>query len=293
MGLNIYHVDAFADAAFRGNPAAVCPLREAADPRWMQHVAHEMNLSETAFFHPEGDGFCLRWFTPKVEVDLCGHATLAAAHLLWEMGMADPADPVRFSSSSGPLTAVKEGGWIWLDFPAEPARTVAAPYDLGRSLGIKPRYVGRNRFDFLAEMPSEAALHALRPDMERLAQLPVRGVIVTAPTTANGFDYVSRFFAPAAGIAEDPVTGSAHCCLGPFWGNRLGKDEMTAYQASERGGVVRVRNRGDRVSLGGQAVTVMHGRLTDAVPRATMRPAPPMDPATMAIEPPRSELQSG
>lgn len=274
MGFNIYHVDAFTEEAFSGNPAAVCPLTGPADEDWMQQVAHEMSLSETAFLHPEGDGFRLRWFTPKVEVDLCGHATLAAAHLLWEMGMADPEQPIRFHSRSGTLSAVFEKQWIWLDFPAEPPHTVAAPYELERALGIKPRYVGKNRFDFLAEMPSEAALHALRPDMERLAQLPARGVIVTAATQADGFDFVSRFFSPATGIPEDPVTGSGHCCLGPFWGARLKKDEMTGYQASERGGVVKVRLMGDRVALGGRAVTVMHGRLTDAAAQPR-RPADP------------------
>jgi len=271
MGFNIYHVDAFTEGAFAGNPAALCPLAKPADERWMQHVAKEMNLSETAFFHREGDGFRLRWFAPKVEVDLCGHATLAAAHLLWEMGMADQEAPIRFHTRSGVLTAVFEKDWIWLDFPAEPAGPVAAPYELERALGLKPKFVGRNRLDFLAEMPSEAALHALRPDMERLAQLPARGVIVTAPTTAEGIDFVSRFFSPATGIPEDPVTGSAHCCLAPFWGKRLKKAEMTAYQASERGGLVKLRLVGDRVMLGGRAVTVMHGRLTDA---AALPPRP-------------------
>jgi len=269
MGFNIYHVDAFAEEAFAGNPAAVCPLAGPADEDWMQNVAHEMSLSETAFLYPEGDGFRLRWFTPKVEVDLCGHATLGAAHLLWEMGIADAEKPIRFHTRSGVLTAVFEKAWIWLDFPAEPAKPVAAPYELERALGIKPRFVGRNRMDLLAEMPNESALHALRPDMERLARLDARGIIVTAATTADGYDFVSRFFSPATGINEDPVTGSAHCCLGPFWGSRLKKDEMTAYQASERGGVVKVRLMGDRVALGGRAVTVMHGRLTDAAARVS------------------------
>jgi PhzF family phenazine biosynthesis protein len=282
MGFNIYHVDAFTEEAFAGNPAAVCPLTGPADEAWMQHVAHEMSLPETAFLYPEGDGFHLRWFTPKVEVDLCGHATLASAHLLWEMGMADPEKPIRFHSRSGTLTAVFEKQWIWLDFPAEPAHTVAAPYELERALGIKPKYVAKNRLDFLAEMPSEAAIHALRPDMGRLAQLPARGVIVTAGTTADGYDFVSRFFSPATGIPEDPVTGSGHCCLGPFWGARLKKDEMTGYQASERGGVVKVRLMGDRVSLGGRAVTVMHGRLTDAAAQVQrgegLMPPPPPSP---------------
>ncbi len=261
MGQPVVVVDAFTDRPFEGNPAAVCVLPAAREPRWMQQVAAEMNLSETAFLHRQADGFSLRWFTPTVEVDLCGHATLASAHVLWEGGHLGPTETARFHTHSGLLTAVHHGDWIELDFPAKPAEPCDPPPDLARALGVPLRYVGRNGFDYLVEVESAAALRELRPDFELLGRLPVRGVIVTARSAEPEFDFVSRFFAPASGVAEDPVTGSAHCCLGPFWGNRLAKVELQGYQASRRGGKVRVGLAGERVKLRGQAVTVLRGEL--------------------------------
>jgi predicted PhzF superfamily epimerase YddE/YHI9 len=256
----IYLVDAFADRPFAGNPAGVCPLDGPwpADV-WMQSVAMEMNQAETAFVRPDGDGWGLRWFTPRVEVDLCGHATLAAAHVLWTTGRADGG--LRFRTRSGMLTAARRADGIELDFPAEPA-SPAADDEVLAALGVPAaRFVGRNRFDVLVELPSEAAVRAVAPDFRALATVPARGVIVTARSDDGRYDFVSRFFAPACGIDEDPVTGSAHCCLADYWGRALEKDEMVGYQASARGGVVRVRRAGDRVKLIGTAVTVLEGKL--------------------------------
>ena len=261
MGLWITQVDAFTDRPFAGNPAAVCVLPAPRDAAWMQDVAREMNLAETAFLEPRADGFGVRWFTPTVEVDLCGHATLAAAHVLWEQGHLPPGAQARFHTRSGLLTADRRGEWIELDFPATPAEPAPAPPGLVRALGAEARHVGKSAFDYLVEVDAEATLRGLRPDLAALAALPVRGVIVTSRAAGGGFDFVSRFFAPGAGIPEDPVTGSSHCALGPYWGARLGKTELTAYQASARGGVVRVRLAGERVRLGGQAVTVLRGEL--------------------------------
>lgn len=260
--IRLLQIDAFTADAFRGNPAAVCLLESERDEAWMQNVAAEMNLSETAFLLPQGDGFSLRWFTPAVEVALCGHATLASAHALWEQGVLGLGQTARFHTKSGLLTATREGAWIELDFPATLEEAADPPPALLESLGIeKPVYVGRNRFDYLVEVESEAAVRALDPDHARLRTLPARGVIVTSRGSNGKFDFVSRFFAPGSGVDEDPVTGSAHCCLTPYWSARLGKEEMTAFQASKRGGVVRVRLAGDRVKLGGQAVTVFRGAL--------------------------------
>ena len=264
MGLTVVQVDAFTDRPFAGNPAAVCVLPEARDARWMQAVAREMNLSETAFLVRQEDGFNLRWFTPTVEVELCGHATLASAHVLWEDGHLPPHQQARFWTRSGLLTAERRGAWIELDFPAKPQQPVEAPVELTRALGVTPCYVGRNPSDYLVEVESEAAVRDLRPDFKVLGGLTARGTVVTSAAVSSEYDFVSRFFAPAAGIDEDPVTGSAHCCLGPFWGARLGKSELVGYQASARGGIVRVRVGGDRVYLGGQAVTVLRGELLGA-----------------------------
>ena len=261
MGLRIVQVDAFTDTPFRGNPAAVCVLPDERDAAWMQAVAAEMNLSETAFLVKRADGFGLRWFTPAVEVDLCGHATLASAHVLWEDRHLAREAQARFHTKSGLLTADRRGEWIELDFPVKPEAPAAAPPGLAEALGAAPKYVGKNQFDYLVEVDSEDTVRALAPDHTALAKLPVRGVIVTSRASTHGFDFVSRFFAPGSGIAEDPVTGSSHCALGPFWGARLGKTQMLAYQASARGGVVRVRLAGERVALGGQAVTVLRGEL--------------------------------
>lgn len=259
----IVQVDAFTDRPFAGNPAAVCILAAPGEEPWMRDVAAEMNLSETAFLHRLDDGWSLRWFTPAVEVDLCGHATLASAHVLWQDGLLPPDAQARFHTRSGLLTAVREGGWIRMDFPAKPEQPAPAPEGLEQALGVRPLYTGRSRFDWLVEVESEAVVRALTPDLGLLARVQARGVIVTARAEVGGYDFVSRFFAPRVGVPEDPVTGSAHCALAPFWAARLGRDELTGYQASRRGGTVQVRVAGDRVMLGGQAVTVMRGELAD------------------------------
>lgn len=264
MSQTIVQVDAFTDRPFAGNPAAVCVLPGPAGERWMQSVAGEMNLSETAFLHPEGDGFRLRWFTPAVEVDLCGHATLASAHVLWEAGVITPGAQARFWTRSGLLTATRSDGWITMDFPARPVTPAPPPPELTRALRATVVAAGASAYDLLAEVASEAELRALAPDLQSVAQIPVRGVIVTSPSSTPGYHFVSRFFAPRAGVPEDPVTGSAHCTLAPYWAERLGRTQLVGYQASSRGGVVRVQVQGDRVLLAGQAVTVLRGELCAA-----------------------------
>jgi PhzF family phenazine biosynthesis protein len=264
MGLRITQVDAFTDMPFAGNPAAVCLLPAPRDEGWMQNVAREMNLSETAFLVRQADGYSLRWFTPSVEVALCGHATLASAHVLWEEGHLPSVQPARFHTKSGLLTGERAGAWIELDFPAKREEPAPAPTGLVDALGVTPKYVGRNQFDYLVEVDREATVRRLAPNHTALATLPVRGVIVTSRADSPGYDFVSRFFAPGSGVPEDPVTGSAHCALGPYWQSRLGKSDLVAYQASPRGGVVRVRVAGERVKLGGKAVTVLRGELLAA-----------------------------
>ena len=254
-------IDAFTDRPFTGNPAAVCVLPSPRDDRWMQQVALEMNLAETAFLVPRPDGFDLRWFTPAAEVDLCGHATLASAHALWEERHLKPSEDARFYTRSGLLTATRRGNHIWLDFPSTPISGAAPPEGLEPAIGRGATMVGRTVYDYLVELDSEAALRSVAPDMTILARIQYRGVIVTAPSSHPGYDFVSRFFAPRLGIPEDPVTGSAHCGLGPYWAGRLGKEELVGYQASSRGGTVLVRVEGDRVHLGGQAVTVLRGEI--------------------------------
>ena len=264
MSLTIYQVDAFTDKPFAGNPAAVCILPEPGDARWMQQVATEMNLSETAFLYRQDDGFSLRWFTPAVEVDLCGHATLASAHILWEAGHLQASEQARFITRSGLLTADRKGDWIEMDFPAKEEEQADAPHDLLQALGVpvnSTQYIGKNVFDYLIEVASEDIVRGLQPNFSLLSSVQARGVIVTSRASMSGYDFVSRFFAPQVGVNEDPVTGSAHCCLTPYWSKRLGKSEMVAYQASPRGGVLRVRASGDRVQLGGQALTVLRGDL--------------------------------
>jgi PhzF family phenazine biosynthesis protein len=264
VGVKIFQVDAFTDEPFTGNPAAVCILPGPREAEWMQKVAREMNLSETAFLWRLEAGFSLRWFTPAVEVELCGHATLASAHILWEIGLLGPEEPARFHTLSGLLTAGKDPRGIEMNFPATPEEPAGAPPELIEALGVEPRYVGRNIFDYLVEIGSEEVVRTLKPNLALLREIPIRGVIVTSPASSPGFDFVSRFFAPRVGVDEDPVTGSSHCCLGPFWADRLGKSEMVAYQASERGGTVRVRVDGDRVYIGGRAVTVLRGELLES-----------------------------
>lgn len=262
--LDLYHVDAFTDLPFAGNPAAVCFLDGSREAEWMQAVAREMGLSATAFLHPAHPaetGFHLRWFTPTVELELCGHATLATSHVLWETGRLGAGETARFQTLGGALTAERKGEWIELDFPARRVEAAEPPPGLLAALGAEPSWVGRTGPNYLLELPAEDAVCGAAPDLPALRSLPLRGVILTARGAANPFDFVSRYFAPGVGIDEDPVTGSAHCALAPYWAARLGKEEMLAYQASARGGVVRVRVAGERVRLGGQAVTVLQGRL--------------------------------
>jgi len=261
MRLPLVQVDAFTDQPFAGNPAAVCVLTEAHDARWMQDVARQMHLSATAFLVPDGGDYQLRWFTPTVEVDLCGHATLASAHVLWEGGYLAPDAEARFHTRSGLLTARRVDGWIEMDFPSEPPLATETPAGLAEALGTRPRWVGKNRLYYLLEVADEADVRGLAPHFADLVEATEQGVIVTARGGPEGFDFISRFFAPALGVAEDPVTGSAHCALAPYWGERLGKQQMVGFQASMRGGVVRVRLAGERVILAGQAVTVLRGEL--------------------------------
>ena len=263
----LHLINAFTATPFSGNPAAVCVLQAPVSHAWMQLMAREMNLSETAFLHPvEGAAkervFALRWFTPVTEVALCGHATLASAFTLWETGVLGVDEPARFDTRSGRLTCTRAApqgsaeSWISMDFPAKVCTPCAPPEGLAAALGCELLFCGNNGMDYLVEVRDETILRALRPEPSRLAQLPVRGVIVTCRSQTQPFDFVSRFFAPGAGIDEDPVTGSAHCALGPYWSALLHKTEFTAFQASLRGGVVRVRLEGERVLLGGQAVAM-------------------------------------
>lgn len=257
----IWCVDAFARNPFSGNPAAVCHLNHPADPVWMQQVAGELNLSETAFIAPQDNGWSLRWFTPKAEVDLCGHATLASAHYLWESGNLSRQEPARFITRvSGDLVCWHRGGMIEMDFPSRTAVPCELIPGLEAALGTRSLWLGRSRDDYLVQVESAETVRHLQPDLIALARLPVRGVIVTAAGEPP-FDMVSRFFAPAAGVPEDPVTGSAHCTLAPFWFERTGKHELRAWQASARGGELYLRFDGPRVFLGGHAVTIWQGTL--------------------------------
>jgi PhzF family phenazine biosynthesis protein len=269
MGQPMIQVDAFTDRPFSGNPAAVCVMAKPGPEEWMQDVAREMNLSETAFLFEEGDGFRLRWFTPAVEVTLCGHATLASAHVLWETGRLDAGTTARFFTRSGLLTAVRDGEWIEMDFPAESPVEAEPPAGLLEALGVDAVRVSRNRFDYLIEVADEAAVRACAPDFGRLRAVEARGTIVTSRAAGSGSDFVSRFFAPRAGVDEDPVTGSAHCCLAPYWSARFGRDSLTGYQASRRGGTVGVKLNGSRVALRGKAVTTLRGELSDAASGAS------------------------
>ena len=258
----LIQVDAFTSEPFGGNPAAVCLLPSARDEQWMQRVAAEMNLSETAFLVRRPDGFDLRWFTPVIEVALCGHATLASAHALWENGDVPRGEIARFHTKSGVLTAEQQGDWIELNFPATEAQPADAPAGLIAALGVTPRFVGKSKFDYLVEVASEDEVRNARPDFVALRALPVRGIMITSGASTAGLDFVSRFFAPGSGVDEDPVTGSAHCCLTPDWSRTLGRSDLVARQLSARGGTLRLRVDGDRVRLQGQAVTVLRGELT-------------------------------
>jgi PhzF family phenazine biosynthesis protein len=252
----IYQVDAFTDKAFGGNPAAVCILKEAAEEELMQKIAMEMNVSETAFLYKTGNSFNLRWFTPEVEVDLCGHATLASAYILWETGLLRKEQEAVFNTRSGRLTAKNDEQLIILDFPIEVDTETEANEIIEKALGVKTLYTGKNRMDYIVEVESEEIVRSLNPNFDVLKALSTRGVIVTSKSDSENYDFISRFFAPGAGIAEDPVTGSAHCCLGPYWMKRLGKNVFKAYQASKRGGTLEITVEGDRVKIGGKAVSV-------------------------------------
>jgi PhzF family phenazine biosynthesis protein len=262
MAVPIYVVDAFAEKPFHGNHAAICLLEERRAADWMQSVAAEMNLSETAFITPLETGYELRWFAPEIEVDLCGHATLASAHVLWKERLIPTQQPICFQTRSGPLTCRRAEDLIEMDFPSTPAAASEPHPLLLDALGVQPVFCGKSRFDTLVVVESEEIVRSLKPDFRKLRNVfGSRGIIVSSGSSDPRFDFVSRFFAPIAGIEEDPVTGSAHCCLGPFWSVRLGKSKMTAFQASRRGGIVHVRLVADRVILGGKAVTVTRGEL--------------------------------
>lgn len=257
----LFQVDAFTNKPFAGNPAAVCLLEQPAEADWMQAVAAEMNLSETAFVWRKENNLGLRWFTPTIEVDLCGHATLATAHILWQEGWLAAGETACFHTNSGVLTAVQSEGGIVLDFPVAQAEPTTEPEGLLQALGISNGQVFCNGVDYLVQMDDETALRGLQPDFTALKQLKTRGVMVTAVSSQPEYDFVSRFFAPAAGINEDPVTGSAHCTLTPFWAERLGKTHLRAFQASTRGGELELEWRGDRVLIAGSAITVCKGEL--------------------------------
>ena len=254
--MEIVSVAAFTDTPGRGNPAAVCFLPGPWPDARLHAVARELNLPATVFVLPDGPDWGLRWFAPSAELELCGHGTLAAAHVLWELERAPAERPLVFATRAGVLTAERHAGLIDLDFPAEPASTASAPPGLEEALGVAVLRVARNRLDWLAELDTAGTVRSLSPDFPRLREIPTRGLIVTARADVAGADFVSRFFAPRVGIDEDAVTGSAHCCLGPYWAPRLGKDTLIGHQLSARGGTVRVRLLGHRVRLGGCAVIV-------------------------------------
>jgi len=267
MGQRITVVDAFTHEAFAGNPAAVCVLTEPTTEAWMQSVAREMKHSETAFCIPQkGGSFRLRWFTPEGEVRLCGHATLAAAHVLWEEGWLEHRKTARFSTLSGELTAAPSGRVIELNFPSRPPSEAEAPAGLVDALGVTPSWIGRDLEDYVVLLADEATVKACNPDFGPLRSVDTRGVIITAPAARDRVDFVSRFFAPRFGIDEDPVTGSAHCCLTPFWASRLDKNVLTAHQLSARGGELEVELCGERVKLRGTCVTTLRGNLTESAP---------------------------
>lgn len=261
--MQLFQVDAFTDKPFAGNPAAVCILPAPRDDAWMRDVAREMNLSETAFLLRQDDGYNLRWFTSAVEVRLCGHATLASAHILWQEKCVASNQQIRFHTLSGLLTADRKGDWIELNFPTTPEEKEAVPPEIIQALGVTPRYTCKSGIRYMVEVESEEIVRAAQPNFEKLRALPGRGLVLTSRAVSPEFDFVSRYFAPWVGINEDPVTGSSHCSLAPYWSKRLGKNELTARQVSARGGTLRLRLEGDRVCISGQAVTVLRGELLD------------------------------
>ena len=293
MKQTIIQVDAFTNQAFQGNPAAVCVLETPQSEEWMKLVAREMNLSETAFlvqdtlpcngqgvqasvknsrdrpsedcldFVDQQDNYQLRWFTPTTEVPLCGHATLASAHVLWTEGYVSSNRSIDFQTQSGLLTASFKDGWIELNFPVNPSQNTVPPTDLTTALGVSLKTTLINSLGYLVEVDSADIVTNLQPNFSLLKNLATGNVIVTSlADSGSGYDFVSRFFAPGLGVDEDPVTGAAHCCLAPFWRERLNKNELLAYQASSRGGRIKINySGGERVFLQGQAVTVMRGEL--------------------------------
>ncbi|RPI17950.1 MAG: PhzF family phenazine biosynthesis protein [Ignavibacteriae bacterium] len=262
MKLPIYTVDAFTSKPFKGNPAAVCILENEIEEQLMKNIAFELNLSETAFVRKTGDTYSLRWFTPAMEVDLCGHATLASSHILWETERQDKNKEIIFNTRSGELKASRKENIIQLDFPLIEQKEIAVPPELEKALGAKPNYCGMTEWNYVIEFENEDMIKNMQPDFELLQSLPAWGTIVTAKGSSDGYDFVSRFFAPEKGVKEDPVTGSAHCALGPYWMKRLGKNTFKAYQASARGGEVGVKVENGRVYLTGNAVTVIEGEIT-------------------------------
>lgn len=261
MPIPLYRVDAFTDQPFAGNPAAVCLLPGPRDERWMHCVAQEMNLPATAFVHPQGTGFALRWLMPAFEMSLCGHGTIAASHVVFSEGLAGERAEVTFETRHrGTITARRDAGWIWIDLAADPAQEAAPPEGLLEALGVQARAVARSSHDYIVEVESPAAVEAAVPNLEALRAIEARGVALTARSDGE-YDFVSRVFEPAIGVAEDHATGSVHCVLAPYWADRLGRAELSARQASPRGGVLRLEVAGDRVRLGGRAVTVAKGSI--------------------------------
>jgi len=261
--MKIYQVDAFAAKPFKGNPACVCLMNSEKSEEWMQNVAMEMNLSETAFLTKSKDGFDLRWFTPTTEVDLCGHATLASAHIIWETGILPRDAQAKFYTKSGLLSAVKDGDWIEMNFPKVPQEECEPFDELYMGLGVRPSYVGRSNRDYLIEVESEEIVKGAKPDFEQLRAVDSDGFIITSVSQTTDYDFVSRFFAPRLGVNEDPVTGSAHCVLGPYWAEKLLKQELIGLQASKRTGVVKLKVQRVRINIIGKAVTVFKGDLLE------------------------------
>lgn len=260
--MNLSILNTFTDQPFRGNPAAVCLLSEEKGSIWMQSIAKEMNLPVTAFIIDFKSEYYLRWFTPSTEIPICGHGTLASSFFLWENGYVEKGKVIAFQTKSGLLKAQFIDGWVQLEFPSNLEEKTIAPDLLISALGVEPTYVGKNKLDYLVEVESEDTVKNLKPNIDLISQLPVRGVIVTSKSNSNEYDFVSRFFSPAQGIIEDYVNGSSHCCLGPYWKNKLHKTDFLAYQASERGGILKVKILGDKVLLSGKAVTIFEGKVT-------------------------------
>ena len=257
--MKIFQVDAFTSEPFKGNPAGVCILEKDMPVKWMQGIAKDMNLAETAFVKKDGNKFSLRWFTPKVEVDLCGHATLATAHILFQSGYLPENDLALFETKSGLLKAKYSDDWIELDFPQTQVEKIDLPEGIEKALGAKVSFLGKSIFDYFAVFENEEIVKNMKPDISAIEKYDVRGLIVTSPS--KEFDFISRFFAPQSGIIEDPVTGSAHSALYPYWSEKLGKKKLIAQQASERGGVLKLSSKEDRVLIAGQAVTIFEGSL--------------------------------